>query len=240
MTYLQYCKHDKPLLFQTCSPDWERLAEKGWTKVLSRAKVNNYVAPTGVLFTSLAAACDYARNCELSQQESTCVYCGAECLLGSVCTVCAEEDCGSDLDSEYVDSDDCTSDEEGCGFDSAQDYIPEGFYLFHSQSLHSFLDQLNRTSRCSTPDCRGRLVLQQVRTSGMGAGMLKAQLSCDGCLLRQVELSTVQAVPGTRRNYASLATTMSFLCSGNPPGLVRKTLGTEIVFYSNSFNKQVK
>lgn len=179
-----------------------------------------------VEFSTLAAALQYDLNCQLSVGYR-CRFCGEDSTVLGLCDHCAEldKDVSSASESEYSDCDFlCDSDTDTEELHSS-DTIPDGYYLFHTDTLVNFVQQVNSTSRCSTQDCSGQLRLTSVHSSGMGAGMLVAQFNCDGCVQRQVELSTKLPVAGSRRNATSLTTSLAFLCTGNTPSAMNKILG---------------
>lgn len=207
------------------------LKKDGWTVARTDPSQNKrvYKTPEGGQFANLSDAIEHQDQREMSKN-FLCDVCSVELVpdpsalgLNSdplLCDTCKNET--SDFDSDMSDSDS----EDGDYTETVQvsEDIPEGFYLFYSEQVLDFLDQINSVSRCATLDCNGLLNVVKVVT-GHGPGSLTARIACSGCSNRQLTLTTEKQVPGSRRCLTSTAVSLSFLATGNTHSVYKKTLG---------------
>ncbi|CAB4009242.1 Hypothetical predicted protein [Paramuricea clavata] len=85
------------------------------------------------------------------------------------------------------------------------------------------VNQINKTSKCSTKDCNGILMVAKVETIGLG-GTLKIAFSCNGCDMRTVNFNGLALVEGSKRTVVGLALAVAFFITGHGYAKFSRTL----------------
>ena len=86
-------------------------------------------------------------------------------------------------------------------------------FVCQTTQLDAFIEQVNATSVCYTPNCVGKLVPISIKHTGLG-GSLLVKFSCTGCHQRMLNLTSSAEIEFSRRNACSLALQIAFIAAG--------------------------
>ena len=99
------------------------------------------------------------------------------------------------------------------------------------------LEQFNVNCLCSTPNCRGSLVITSVRRASLG-GAAKLRLNCNGCQKQQITFDTCRIVDN--KSEISRALHVAFIISGCIyETVLRRSLGIHSTYYID-FNETIR
>ena len=120
--------------------------------------------------------------------------------------------------------------------------LGNSIFLCQTTQLQQFIDQVNETSICYTPQCSGKLVPINVKSLGLG-GCAVVKFSCSECGERMINLVSSVEVAFSRRMACSLAMQVAFIASGCMHAqynkVLRQGLGISAVS-ANSFYETIK
>ena len=88
-----------------------------------------------------------------------------------------------------------------------------GLFMCETSQLQQFIDDINATSVCYTPECRGKLFPVNIRRVGLG-GSATVQFSCSGCTHRVLVLKSSLDISYSKRIVCSLALQVAFIAGG--------------------------
>ena len=86
-------------------------------------------------------------------------------------------------------------------------------FVCQTTQLDEFLNQINATSLCYTPNCVGKLVPISIKHVGLG-GSLLVKFSCTGCSERMLNLTSSIEIEFSKRTVCSLAMQVAFIAAG--------------------------
>ena len=86
-------------------------------------------------------------------------------------------------------------------------------FICQTTQLNEFLNQVNTTSLCYTPNCAGKLIPIYIKHVGLGGSIL-VKFSCTGCSERMLNLSSSAEIEFSRRSACSLAMQVAFIAAG--------------------------
>ena len=121
----------------------------------------------------------------------------------------------------------CSSSNSSTSTDSSSEYCPTPMkrarvnpvdlgnkvFVCQTTQLDDFLNQINTTSLCYTPNCIGKLVPISIKHIGLGGGLL-VKFSCTGCSERMLNLSSTVEIEFSRRTACSLAMQVASIAAG--------------------------
>ena len=96
-------------------------------------------------------------------------------------------------------------------------------FMCQTTQLDAFLNQINTTSLCYTPNCVGKLVPISIKHIGLG-GSLLVKFSCTGCHERMLNLTSSIEIEFSRRTACSLAMQVAFIAAGGMHAQYSKVL----------------
>ena len=100
---------------------------------------------------------------------------------------------------------------------ASQDVRPielgNSIFLCQTTQLQTFIDQLNATTLCYTPQCTGKLVPVNIKHVGLG-GSVVVKFSCTGCTERMLDLASSTDIAFSRHSVCSLAVQVAFIAAG--------------------------
>ena len=86
-------------------------------------------------------------------------------------------------------------------------------FLCQTTQLQAFIDQVNETTLCYSPQCTGKLVPVNIKHVGLG-GSVTVKFSCTGCAERMLNLASSNDIAFSRRMVCSLALQVAFIAGG--------------------------
>ena len=86
-------------------------------------------------------------------------------------------------------------------------------FLCQTTQLQAFIDQVNETTLCYSPQCTGKLVPVNIKHVGLG-GSVMVKFSCTGCAERMLNLASSNDIAFSRRMVCSLALQVAFIAGG--------------------------
>ena len=130
-------------------------------------------------------------------------------------------------DMTSTESDSTLSTSETDTVDSSSEYCPtplkkaraspvelgNSVFLCQATQLQEFIDQINATTVCYTPECTGKLIPINVKFLGLG-GCAMVKFKCSGCAERMINLTSSVNVAFSNRMACSLAMQVAFIASG--------------------------
>ena len=104
--------------------------------------------------------------------------------------------------------------------------------FLHAQQMKKLLEQFNGNRLCTTPNCRGSLVITSVRRANLG-GAARLRFNCDGCQKQQITFATCRMVDN--KSEISRALHVAFIISGciyaTYTKVLRHSLGIHSTYY---------
>ena len=97
-------------------------------------------------------------------------------------------------------------------------------FVGDTSHIRSFVNQVNCTSKCSTPGCSGHLKVVQVKAMGLG-GAVEVSFQCSGCVARSLTFSTSVVGEISEQPLLSIALQVAFVCAGCTHAHYTKVLG---------------
>ena len=91
--------------------------------------------------------------------------------------------------------------------------LGNSLFVCQTTQLQSFIDSINDTSLCYTPDCTGKLVPVGMKHVGLG-GSVVVQFSCPMCSVRMLNLTSSVDIEFSKRSVCSLALQVAFVAGG--------------------------
>jgi len=85
--------------------------------------------------------------------------------------------------------------------------------MCETSRLQQFIDEVNATSVCYTPECGGKLVPVNINRVGLGGSTI-VQFSCLGCTQRVLTFKSSMDVAYSKRTICSLALQVAFIAGG--------------------------
>ena len=110
--------------------------------------------------------------------------------------------------------------------------------------MDAFMEEVNKTSKCKTQWCKGRLQQQSILSKGKG-GAVEIVYKCDGCTKktacdRKVTFNSTVQVFQSRRLVTNLAIAVAFIVSGCMYSDMHKVmalgLGMHVLTEANFYN----
>ena len=87
-------------------------------------------------------------------------------------------------------------------------------FMGDTSHVRAFIEQVNCTSKCSTPGCSGYLRSFEVKAMGLG-GAIEMSIQCSGCTARSLTFSTsVSTSMCSTQPLVSIALQVAFVCAG--------------------------
>jgi len=97
-------------------------------------------------------------------------------------------------------------------------------FVGDTSHIRSFVDQVNSTSKCSTPGCNGVLNVVKVKALGLG-GAVEVSIRCSCCIARSLTFSTSVVGENSKQPLLSIALQVAFICAGCTHADYTKVLG---------------
>ena len=101
-------------------------------------------------------------------------------------------------------------------------------FVGDTSHIQKFVDQVNYTSRCSSPGCSGQLRIFRKKAQGLG-GAIEVTYQCSGCEARSLTFSTVVVGEISEQPLLSISLQVAFICAGcthaNYTKVLEKALG---------------
>ena len=91
--------------------------------------------------------------------------------------------------------------------------LGNSLFVYQTTQLQSFIDSINGTSLCYTPDCTGKLVPVGMKHVGLG-GSVVIQFSCTMCSEHMLNLTSSVDIEFSKRSVCSLALQVAFVAGG--------------------------
>ena len=91
--------------------------------------------------------------------------------------------------------------------------IPLKVCFMDLSQLDMFMNQLNKIRACTTPGCKGSLVPDRVRSTGLG-GAVSIKYMCNGCVCKTALFETSSKYELTGSNDISIAVQVAFIIAG--------------------------
>ena len=97
-------------------------------------------------------------------------------------------------------------------------------FIGDSSHIQDFVDQVNCTSKCSSPGCSGQLAVVCKKAQGLG-GAIEVAYQCNGCLARSLTFRTSVVGEVSQQPLLSVAIQVAFICGGSTYAHYHKVLG---------------
>ena len=97
-------------------------------------------------------------------------------------------------------------------------------FIGDSSHIQDFVDQVNCTSKCSSPGCNGQLAVVCKKAQGLG-GVIEVAYQCNGCLARSLTFRTSVVGEVSQQPLLSVAIQVAFICGGSTYAHYHKVLG---------------
>ena len=98
----------------------------------------------------------------------------------------------------------------------------DSLFIGQTSQIVKLFQQINSTSRCSTPSCNGRLKMTNLKLKGLG-GALDITYDCTGCANRSITYESKQYSEKSVSEISS-ALVVAFVCAGATYSLYTKVL----------------
>jgi len=120
--------------------------------------------------------------------------------------------------------------------------LGNSLFVCQTTQLQSFIDNINDTCLCYTPDCTGKLVPVSLRHIGLG-GSVVIQFSCTACSERMLNFTSSVGIEFSKRSVCSLALQVAFVAGGCAHAqyskILKQYLGLSAV-HAGTFNDTIK
>ena len=123
----------------------------------------------------------------------------------------SDDSCSSSSLSEESSSEYCPTPLKKARFNSVS--LGDGLFVCQTSQLQEFIDQINKTSSCYTPNCNGKLVPVDIKLVGLG-GSVTVKFSCSQCTERVLNFTSSADISFSRRTMSSLAIQVAFIAKG--------------------------
>ena len=151
------------------------------------------------------------------------------------CVVSEDDSCVSDStsDDENIDKHDEDFILDASSSKFADFCFGNGAFIGQKSQMQDLIDQINKTSKCSTKDCNGLLKPVNVQMVGFG-GTVRINYDCTGCLERRLTFNS-SALTAHDQPDLSLALQVGFVAAGCSHAQYRKVLAQSLGMQAVSF-----